>query len=120
MAVTDSARIIYYAEFSLVQRDPNPGREPHIPNHRPAGDVMHDWANERTSSDTCACACAQQRARKRCEAACCVLLRVLRVVRVVRARQLPSAGPRAPQVMFTVGEAHMAQAYEGGRQITLD
>ena len=43
------------------------------------------------------------------------VMRVVRVVvRAVCARQLPSIGPRAPQVMFTVGEA---QVHKGGKGV---
>ena len=79
-----------------------------------------DWANEKKRSDTCACVRTQQRARKRCEAACCACCGCcvvrMRVVHVVRARQLPSPGPRAPKVMFIVGEAPV---HEGGKGIRL-
>ena len=44
------------------------------------------------------------------------VMRVVRVVvRAVCARQLPSIGPRAPQVMFTVGEAQVHKGGEGVR-----
>ena len=69
-----------------------------------------DWANERKARNLC----VRVRTTARARAMRGGVLRVLRVLRVSCvwcACPLRSPSPRAPQVMFTVGEA---QVHEGG------
>ena len=77
-----------------VEKDPNPGREPH---HRPVGDVM-DWANERKVRHLCVLHNSARASDARRRAA-----RAARAAGVVRVVRVPAPKPQSPS---PTGDVH--------------